>query len=77
MSRKGTVSAIIRIRALRQMLPARNFVLANATYNMVLDSPHGEDDGAAAALALQGRPDPALIYSEVLKLSINDPRSRC
>jgi methyl-accepting chemotaxis protein len=72
---KGTISAIIRIKALRQMLPPRNFVLANATYNIVLDAPQGEDDSAANALALQGEPDPALIYSEILQLNVNDPRS--
>ena len=41
---KGTVSAIIRIKALRAMLPARNFVLANGTYNAALVSPQGVAD---------------------------------
>jgi methyl-accepting chemotaxis protein len=72
---KGTISAIIRIKALRQMLPARNFVVANASYNDVWVSPGGVADAAAPALAMQARPDPGLIYSEVVRLSVNDPRS--
>ena len=72
---KGTISAIIRIKAMRQMLPARNFVIANSLYNDVWLSPGGVADEAAPGLALRGQPDPGLIYSEVIKLNVNDPRS--
>jgi methyl-accepting chemotaxis protein len=72
---KGTISAIIRIKALRQMLPERNFIIANTTYNDVWVSPGGVADQAATVLAMQAKADPGLIYSEVVNLSVNDPRS--
>jgi methyl-accepting chemotaxis protein len=73
---KGTISAIIRIKALRQMLPPRNFILADHEYHAVWLSPDGVADTAAPALAAQAQPDPGLIYSELVKLSVNDPQSR-
>ncbi len=72
---KGTISAIIRIKALRQMLPQRDFVLANGTYGAALVSPAGVADTRAVTLAVKGVPDPHLIYSEVVKLAVNDPQS--
>jgi methyl-accepting chemotaxis protein len=72
---KGSISAIIRIKALRQMLPPRDFVLANGTYGAALVSPDGVADATAPALAVQAQPDPDLIYSEVVKLAVNDPQS--
>jgi len=72
---KGTISAIIRVKALRAVLPATNFALVNPAYGALLVSPHTVLDNEAVQLAAAARPDPRLIYSEVLPLPGNDPRS--
>jgi methyl-accepting chemotaxis protein len=72
---KGTISAIIRIKALRAVLPATNFALVNPGYGALLVSPHAVLDSQAVQLAAAAQPDPRLIYSEVLPLPGNDPRS--
>jgi len=72
---KGTISAIIRVKALRAVLPAVNFALVNPGYGALLVSTHTVLDREAAKMAASAKPDPRLIYSEVLPLSGNDPRS--
>jgi len=72
---KGTISAIIRVKALRAMLPPQNFALSNAAYGALLVSPKAHLDAQALAAAAQAKPDPRLIYSEVLPLTANDPRA--
>jgi len=73
---KGTISAIIRVKALRAVLPAENFALVNPAYGALLVSPHSVLDQDAVQHAAQALPDRRLIYSEVLPLTGNDPRSR-
>ncbi len=72
---KGTISAIIRVKALRAVLPATNFALVNPAYGALLVSPHTVLDNEAVQLAAAAKPDSRLIYSEVLPLPGNDPRS--
>jgi methyl-accepting chemotaxis protein len=72
---KGTISAIIRVKALRAMLPAQNFALSNAAYGALLVSPKAHLDPEALAAAAQAKPDPRLIYSEILPLTTHDPRA--
>ena len=73
---KGTVSAIIRLKAVRAVLPIRGFALVSPTYNEFLLSPHEVLDAAARNYARHAEPDPRLIYSEVFPLPIHDPRAQ-
>jgi methyl-accepting chemotaxis protein len=72
---KGTISAIIRLKAIRAVLPAQNFALVNPAYGAVLTSSNDRLDAQALRLAAAAQPDPRLIYSEVLPLSVSDPSS--
>ena len=72
---KGTISAIIRVKALREVLPGRNVAMVNAQDGALLVAQHGGLNAAALSYAAQVEPDPALIYSEVLPLQSHDPRS--
>jgi methyl-accepting chemotaxis protein len=72
---KGSISAIIRVKAVRAVLPAQNFALVNPAYGALLVSGKTVLDAAARRLAAAARPDPRLIYSEVLRLDVHDPRT--
>jgi methyl-accepting chemotaxis protein len=72
---KGTISAIIRVKAVREVLPPENFALTNPTYGALLTSTKSHFDDDALRQAAQAQPDSRLIYSEVIKLNVNDPRS--
>jgi methyl-accepting chemotaxis protein len=72
---KGTVSAIIRVKAIREVLQVPNFALVNPVYGALMLSKGTMLDNQALALAAQAKPDTRLIYSEVLPLSVHDPRA--
>ncbi len=71
---KGTISAIILTTALQNLLPDPNYALINTGYRIAI-SKEGGQDVASAEWVTQGKPDPGLLYSEVLPLDIADPRS--
>ncbi len=73
---KGTVSAIIRLKAVRAVLPNRGFALVNPTYDAFLLSSRAALDAEARSHARRAEPDPRLIYSEVVPLSTHDPRAQ-
>jgi methyl-accepting chemotaxis protein len=72
---KGSISAIIRLKAVRAVLPAQNFALVNPAYGALLVSGKTVLDPTARRLAAAALPDPRLIYSEVLRLDVHDPRT--
>jgi methyl-accepting chemotaxis protein len=72
---KGSISAIIRVKAVRAVLPAQNFALVNPAYGALLVSGKTALDPIARRLAAAAKPDPRLIYSEVLRLDVHDPRT--
>jgi hypothetical protein len=72
---KGSISAIIRLKAVRAVLPAQNFALVNPAYGALLVSGKTVLDPAARRYAAAAKPDPRLIYSEVLRLDVHDPRT--
>ena len=72
---KGTVSAIIRMKALREVMPGRNVAMVNAQYAALLTARNGGLSAEELRYAAQVMPDPSLIYSEVLPLQAHDPRS--
>ena len=72
---KGTISAIIRLEALREVFPGQNVAMVNPVYGALLAAEKGGLDAQALQYAAKAEPDPRLIYSEVLPLQAEDPRS--
>ncbi|MGX5800525.1 putative bifunctional diguanylate cyclase/phosphodiesterase [Bradyrhizobium sp. Arg314] len=73
-SLRGSVSAIMLTSALRKLLPGNDYVIVNSDYGFESDQ-HRLSTSLAAHSKSFTAPDPALIYSEVIPLSLNDPRS--
>ncbi|MGX8008476.1 putative bifunctional diguanylate cyclase/phosphodiesterase [Mesorhizobium sp. ORM8.1] len=73
-SLRGSVSAIMLTSALRKLLPSADYVIVNADYGFESDQ-HRLSTSLAADTSSFTSPDPKLIYSEVIPLSLNDPRS--
>ena len=72
---KGTISAIVRVKAIRGVLPTGEYALVNSMYDALLVAPGAKLDADAKAAAAKNQPDPRLIYSEVLQLNAHDPQS--
>ncbi|MGO4566361.1 putative bifunctional diguanylate cyclase/phosphodiesterase [Rhizobium sp. 2YAF20] len=73
-SLRGSVSAIMLTSALRKLLPSADYVIVNSGYGFESDQ-HRLSTSLAADSRSFTAPDPNLIYSEVIPLSLNDPRS--
>ncbi|QKD06354.1 EAL domain-containing protein [Mesorhizobium loti R88b] len=73
-SLRGSVSAIMLTSALRKLLPSTDYVIANSGYGFESDQ-HKMSTALAADSRAFTAADPNLIYSEVIPLSLNDPRS--
>ncbi len=71
---RGTVSAIMLTSALRELLPSSNYVIVNTGYGFETDQ-HTLPLELANATEGFSRPDPKLIYSRVIPLRLNDPKS--
>jgi methyl-accepting chemotaxis protein len=72
---KGVIAAIIRDNAIRKLLPARDFAMVNTTHGVFLTSEGGITSKETADQARHGVADTAAIFSELLPLKVNDPRS--
>src|SRR5476651_1868234 len=72
---KGSVTAIILSSAVRKWLPDRNFALVNTGYHYVSQSSETGQERDSEPWARQAKPDPGLIYSDVIPLAANDPQS--
>ncbi|MDX8527941.1 EAL domain-containing protein [Mesorhizobium sp. MSK_1335] len=73
-SLRGSVSAIMLTSALRKLLPNTDYVIVNPGYGFESDQ-HRLPTSLATDTHSFAAPDPKLIYSEVIPLSLNDPRS--
>jgi len=73
-SLRGSVSAIMLTSALRKLLPSTDYVIVNAGYDFESDQ-HRLSTSLAADTRSFTAPDPKLVYSEVIPLSLNDPKS--
>nr|WP_246462084.1 EAL domain-containing protein [Mesorhizobium sangaii] len=73
-SLRGSVSAIMLTSALRKLLPSSDYVIVNSGYGFESDQ-HKMSTALAADSRAFTAADPNLIYSEVIPLSLNDPRS--
>ncbi len=72
---KGVISASMRSLALRRLLPSENYVVINPGYGYVSPlSATGQDRLSAESVA-RGLPDPELIYSDRIDLSLPDLHS--
>ena len=69
---KGVVSAIVRLRVLEKFLPEADAALVNVAHATVVNASKAGQAEASKALVVQGKPDPALTYSEALKLKFPD-----
>lgn len=72
---KGTVTAIIRTNNVKAMLPKLDYALVNAEYGYQAASPDGGQVADSASLVMAAKPDDRLLFSAVLPLGVNDPRS--
>ena len=72
---KGMISAIILTDALKAMLPTQHFALVNPGNNYVTLGDGAQAMEASHSFIEKAAVDPALIYSEVLPLSVQDSRN--
>ena len=72
---KGLISANILTSALRDLLPAPHFALINPGNNYANLARGAQEMASSRKSILDAKPDPALIYSEVIPLSVRDSRS--
>lgn len=73
---KGTISAIIRNNALRNLIPDSNHALINATTDYVLVSKQGGQSILSSEWVKRGEPDPGLIFSTAIPLTLHDPQGK-
>ena len=73
---KGTITAVVRTNNLKAMLPKRDYALVNADYGYQAVSVEGGQTTASASLVTAAKPDPRLLFSTVIPLAANDPRSQ-
>lgn len=73
---KGTISAIIRSNAIKDLLPKQNFALTNSGYNYIAMSNEAGQERKSSDRIAQNKADPSLLYSEILPISLNDPQSK-
>jgi methyl-accepting chemotaxis protein len=72
---KGTITTVMRTNNLKAMLPKTDYALVNADYGYLATSPGGGQVVQSASLVAQAKPDTSLLFSELLPLAVNDPRS--
>ncbi len=72
----GSVSAIILSNALRALLPEQDFALINNEYHYASRPSQQGQERASAEWVVNAKPDPRLIYSEVIPVAERDPRSQ-
>ncbi len=72
---KGLVSAIILTNALRDLLPAPHFALINPGNHYANLANGAQEMASSRNWILDTKPDPALYYSEVIPLPVQDNRN--
>lgn len=73
---KGTVSAIIRTNAIRDLLPAANYALVSSADAYVAPSVAPGQVGTSRDWVAEAKPDPSLFFSMAVPLRTTDPRSQ-
>jgi signal transduction histidine kinase len=72
---KGSISAILLTNRLKDLLPSSNLVLVNKNNSYLNGNLASAGLLSSEFFASQGRPDPSLIYSESILISVVDSRS--
>ena len=72
---KGTITAIILSKAVREFVPAKNFALTNSASSYVSRGHKDGQETRSAEWVAKAQPDPNLIASSTIKLTAHDPRS--
>ncbi len=71
----GIVSAVILVDALTDLLPNPNYALINPAYHIAISKDGGQDE-ISRTYVDNMQPDPGLLYSAVIPVTLNDPRSQ-
>lgn len=73
---KGTVTTVLRDNIMREMLPQSHAALVNSEYNYNISAAQEGQQNASEAWVSQKKPDPSLLFSEVIEVATPDPRSK-
>ena len=73
---KGTITAVIRTKALQRFLPSRDYALTNPAYHYLAPSLEDGQQNVSRRSAALGEPDPGLLFSAVVPITINDPAGK-
>ena len=73
---KGTISAVVRSNAIKNLMPEGSYALINKDYGYAVLSKNPKQVADSAESVKEAKPDDSLIYSEVLPISLNDPNSK-
>lgn len=69
---KGIVSAVLLTSALKGLITQNGLALVNPATAYVVSSEGDELSAHHRALALEGKPDPELVYSQILPINLRD-----
>jgi methyl-accepting chemotaxis protein len=69
---RGTITAIVRNNALRDMMPSGNFALVNTGYGIAIPGPDGGQSAESAERMRRAERDPGLIFSAVFPASASE-----
>ena len=73
---KGTVTAIIRTKALQKLLPNSDYALTNPAHNFVAVSVKDGQQTESSSWVKLGQADPSLLFSAAVPISLKDPASK-
>jgi len=71
---KGTITAIIRLNALRDLMPSGDYALVNPVYGVAVAGPNGGQSLASPGPLGRGEVDQSLVFSQVIPLALGDPQ---
>ncbi|MFQ5513438.1 MAG: sensor histidine kinase [Myxococcota bacterium] len=69
---KGAISGVVLSYALQELLPSQDYALINPDYNYLLRAVSNGRVAPADEWLIRGKPDPHVIYSEVVNLQLDD-----
>jgi signal transduction histidine kinase/DNA-binding response OmpR family regulator len=73
---KGSVSAIILSHAFRDLMPRKDYALINRNHHFTALSYDVGQERKSGNWAIQGKPDPGLMFSATIPIALNDPQSQ-
>lgn len=73
---KGSISAIILSHAFRDLMPSKDYALTNHNHRYSAMSYESGQERKSSRWVAENKPDPGLLFSAAIPLSINDPQSQ-